>query len=78
MKIIVTKKFAVGVKMRMRPKSEDCQVTKRLGKCNSVPHIDQYRILIDRNMVSSFNVFRVTCSLVFYNNISRLVHILEL
>lgn len=28
--------------------------------------------------MSSFNSFSVTCSLVFYINISRLIHILEL
>ena len=78
MNIIVTRKIAVGVKTRIRPKSEDGQVTKRLGKCNSVTHIDQYRILIDRSMVLSFNAFDVTCSLIFYITISILIYILEL
>lgn len=70
--IIVTRKIAVGVKMRTRSKSEDRQVTRRLGKCNSVPHLDQYRLLIDRSVVTSFSAFSVNSSLIFSVNISRL------
>jgi hypothetical protein len=78
MTTIVTRKTTVGVKVRTGPKSEECHVTRSSGKCNSVPYIDQYRILIDRSMVSSFNALSVTSSLIFYINISILIHFLEL
>jgi hypothetical protein len=49
--ITIKREIDVGVKVRMTPKSEDCKVTRRLGKYNSVSHIDQYRIQIDKSTV---------------------------